>query len=73
MITSKSFFAIKIWHEKNRLLHDVVYASNTPESGAMMHMPADRECDKEISGYIGRILKNLGLDSTCDTSFLESL
>jgi hypothetical protein len=73
IVGSASAFAVSLWAEGERLLYDVVFVKNAPENGMLMHMAADRECKTEISAYVGKLLRNLGLPETCDTSFLERL
>lgn len=65
-------FAVHLWAADERLLYDVVFAKNPPENGMLMHMSADRQCKGEISGYVGKLLRELGLPDTCDTSVIES-
>jgi hypothetical protein len=72
-VDGRSAFAVHVWAEDDRLLYDVVFSKNTSVSGFMMHMSADRQCKGEISGYIGKLLRNLGLSIDCDTSELERL
>jgi hypothetical protein len=73
IIGGGSAFAILLWAEGESLLYDVVFAQNTPKNSTLMHMSADRECRGEISGYVGKLLRNLGLPETCDTSSLDTL
>ena len=68
LVGKKSVFAIHVWVENDRLSHDVVFAKDTPKNGFLMHMSADRECAGEISGYVGKLLKNLGLPVSYDIS-----
>lgn len=68
-----SAFAVHLWAKDDRLVCDIISAKNTPETGILMHMGADRECAREVSGYVGKLLKRLDLDSDCDTSGLGSL
>lgn len=72
-IGSNSAFCVLLWVAGERLLYDVVFAINAPKNGTLMHMSADRECRGEISGYVGKLLRNLSLPDTYDTSFLETL
>jgi hypothetical protein len=68
-----SAFAVHVWAEGEELLYDVVFVKNTHENGALMHMSADRQCNGEVSGYIGKLLRKLGLSNDCDTSELDRL
>lgn len=69
----ESAFAVHVWAEGEELIYDVVFVKNTHENGMLMHMSADRQCKGEISGYIGKLLKKLGLGNDCDTSELDRL
>jgi len=72
-VTSKTAFAVHLWTDGDRLLYDVVSAKNTPTTGMLMHLTGDRQCGSEVSGYVGKLLKRLGLTLDCDTSFLDGL
>lgn len=72
VVTAKSAFAVHIWEEGGQLLYDVVSTKNNHFGGVLMHMSADRECKGEISGYLGKLLRSIGLPLDCDTSALDS-
>jgi hypothetical protein len=72
-VTVESAIAVHVWADGEELLYDVVFTKNTHVKGLLMHMSADRKCDGEISGYIGKMLKKLGLSLDVDTSVLDSL
>lgn len=72
-VGNDSVFSVHVWADGGELLYDVVFTKNTHEKGMLMHMSADRQCRGEISAYLGKILKKLGLSSDCDTSKLDRL
>jgi len=72
-VTDDSAFAVHVWADGEELLYDVVFTKNTHVKGLLMHMSADRKCDGEISGYIGKMLKKLGLSLDVDASHLDNL
>jgi len=72
VVTAKSAFAVHVWADGGQLLYDVVSTKNSHERGVLMHMSADRECKAEVSGYLGKLLRSLGLPMDCDTSPLDS-
>jgi len=73
VVTAQSFFAIHVWAKDGQLYCDTVVTRQDYCHGFLMHLSADRECKGEISGYIGKLLKNLDLPATTNTTKLVSL
>jgi len=73
LVTSKSAYAMLLWPDGGKLLYDVISTKNTPSHGVMMHLTGDRQCGSEVSGYVGKLLRRLGLTLDCDTSFLDGM
>ena len=72
-ITDRSAYAIRIWSDDDSVRHDTVMSKNLTRDSVAIHMGGDRECRRELSGFHGKILKNLDLPVSCDTSVLDRL
>ena len=72
-VDDSSAFAVVLRADGGRLVCDIILSRNVLKDDVVMHLSADRECEGKVSGYLGKMLKTLGLPITCDTSEIESL
>jgi len=67
-----SVWSLRVWCEDGRLRHDVIRTSELDVEDVVLHMRADRECRKKLSGYVGRLCEEINA-SDVPRSFLEQV
>jgi len=68
-----SSYVVMLFRSGNNLDYAVERSAKVPDGSLVLHVNADRDCGKEVSGFRLNIIKTLGLSTEVDTEFLDYL
>jgi len=68
-----SVWCLRVWVEGPGIRHDIVRTSNIQADSTVLHVRGDRECRSEMSGFIGKIIEELGSPEHIPETFLRQL